>query len=224
MKYSLVLLCGISATAHASVSNIFDTANRIQHRQLANHSSSGSVDPGTGGDSNKCAAETDKKAITEECSCGMTEKCAKEKFCWMGMVCKDIANPCSEKQMFCGRYDVKGYEELDKSYKEDFKGGCMDMTTCANGGVPDPDDKRTDCAKFIAMNSEPGKCYAVCTVGMTKETQDSIKDEEKCTDDEKKKFDETTEKNQAALSSGSAVAPTLAVVTTAAIAVFAALY
>jgi hypothetical protein len=53
MKSSLILLCGISATAHASVANIFDTintVNSIHHRQLANHSSS--VDPGP--DSNHC--------------------------------------------------------------------------------------------------------------------------------------------------------------------------
>ena len=101
------------------------------------------------------------------------------------------------------------------------------MTTCANDGMPDPDDKRTDCEQFIALTSEPGKCYAVCTVGMTEKSHDMYQTLYKCTDDEKKKYDESTEKNEAAyeaLNSGSAVAPTLAVVTTAAIAVFAALY
>ena len=146
----------------------------------------------------------------------------------MGMACKDTAYPCSEKETFCGRYGIEGLEAVDKMYKEDFKGGCLDPTTCANGGVTDPDDKRTDCEKFIAMNSEPGKCQAVCTVGYTKDQMDVVKTSLKCTDDEKKKFDETNEKNEAAYealnNSGSAVAPTFAFVTTAAIAVFAALY
>ena len=157
----------------------------------------------------------------------MNAPCAKGKYCWSGMYCKDTANPCSEKEQYCGRYDIEGSEETDKMYKEDFKGGCLDPTTCANNGMPDPDDKRNPCERFIAMNSEPGKCYAVCTVGYTKDTMDEGKTSLKCTDDEKKKFDETNEKNEAAyeaLNSGSAVAPTLAVVTTAAIAVFAALY
>ena len=139
-------------------------------------------------------------------------------------MCKDIAYPCTEKQQYCGPYGVKGLEAADKMYKEDFKGGCLDPTTCPNGGVPDPDDKSTDCAKGIAQISEPGKCQAVCTVGYTKEMQDTVTTASKCTDDEKKQWDEANAKNQAALSSGSAVAPTLAVVTTAAIAVFAALY
>jgi hypothetical protein len=154
----------------------------------------------------------------------MNAPCAKGKYCWSGMYCKDTANPCSEKEQYCGRYDITGSEETDKMYKEDFKGGCMDITTCPNGGVPDPDDKSTDCAKGIAQISEPGKCMAVCTVGYTKDQMDVVKEQLKCTDDEKKKLDEANEKNEAALSSGSAVAPTLAVVTTAAIAVFAALY
>jgi len=132
-----------------------------------------------------------------------------------------------DKEQFCGRYNLKGksYEEQDKMYKEDFKGGCLDMTTC-----PDDvkDDERTECERFIAESNEPGKCYAVCTIGFSKVGHDSLKDQNKCTDDEKKQYDEVTEKNEAAykasLSSGSAVAPTLAAVTTAAIVVFAALY
>ena len=110
-------------------------------------------------------------------------------------------------------------------YKEDFKGGCIDMTTCPDASAADAD--ATLCGRFLAQQSEPGKCYAVCTVGMSKEGHDLIKKTYGCTDDEVKKYDETTEKNEAAYeasNSGSAVAPTLAVVTTAAIAVFAALY
>ena len=86
----------------------------------------------------------------------------------------------------------------------------------------------TECERFIAASNEPGKCYAVCTIGFSKVGHDSMKESNQCTDDEKKQYDEVTEKNEAAykasLSSGSAVAPTLAVVTTAAFVVFAALY
>ena len=139
----------------------------------------------------------------------------------MGLVCKDTANPCGEKETYCGRYGIEGLEALDNMYKEDFKGGCLDATTCPTAPA---DDKSTPCEILIAMNNEPGKCNAVCTVGYTKEMQDTVTTASKCTDDEKKQWDEANAKNQAALSSGSAVAPTLAVVTTAAIAVFAALY
>ena len=155
----------------------------------------------------------------------MNAPCAKGKYCWSGMYCKDTANPCSEKEQYCGRYDITGSEETDKMYKEDFKGGCIDMTTCPDASAADAD--ATLCGTFLVQQSEPGKCYAVCTVGMSKEGHDSIKKNYGCTDDEKKKYDETTEKNEAAYeasNSGSAVAPTFAVVTTAAIAVFAALY
>ena len=151
----------------------------------------------------------------------MNAPCAKGKYCWSGMYCKDTANPCGAKEMFCGRYDIEGSELLDKLYKEDFKGGCADPATCP---IAPADDKSTPCQIQIAMNSEPGKCMAVCSVGYAKEYQETLTTLSKCTDDEKKQWDEANEKNQAALSSGSAVAPTLAVVTTAAIAVFAALY
>ena len=186
------------------------------------------------GDSNQCAGQSGKdgkEPLTAECDCGGTHggsgSCAKGKYCWMGMICRDTPYPCGDKEQFCGRYNLKGksYEEQDKMYKEDFKGGCLDMTTC-----PDDvkDDERTECERFIAESNEPGKCYAVCTIGFSKVGHDSLKDQNKCTDDEKKQYDEVTEKNEAAykasLSSGSAVAPTLAAVTTAAIVVFAALY
>jgi hypothetical protein len=124
------------------------------------------------------------------------------------MMCKDTAYPCSEKESFCGPYGIKGLEAMDKMYKEDFKGGCMDMTTCPNGGVPDPDDKSTDCAKGIAQISEPGKCQAVCTVGYTKDQMDVVKEQLKCTDDEKKKLDEANEKNEAAYEASAACAGT----------------
>jgi hypothetical protein len=176
----------------------------------------------------RCGADAATKALTTACSCGTSGVvCGVGKYCWMGMICRDTPYPCGDTEQFCGRYNLKGksYEEQDKMYKEDFKGGCLDMTTC-----PDDvkDDERTECERFIAESNEPGKCYAVCTIGFSKVGHDSLKDQNKCTDDEKKQYDEVTEKNEAAykasLSSGSAVAPTLAAVTTAAIVVFAALY
>jgi hypothetical protein len=231
MKSSLVLLCGISATAHTSVASIFDTVNRIQHRQLESHMSNT-----TSEDSNQCAASSGKdgkKALTAVCDCGGSYggsgSCAKGKYCWMGMWCKDTPYPCGDAEQFCGRYDVKGSSTADMQYKEDFKGGCLSATTCPDDVLnPPEDDKRTECEKFMAMTDEPGKCYAVCTVGYTKTMHAALTDQAACTDDEKKKYDETVEKNEAAyeasLSSAVAVAPTFAVVTTAAIAVFAALY
>ena len=97
------------------------------------------------------------------------------------------------------------------------------MTTCPDAAK---DDKLTQCEQMIAATSEPGKCYAVCSVGFSKVGYDSM--QSGCTDDEKKQLDEADEKNQAAyeaaLSSGSALAPTFTVATTAAVVVFAALY
>lgn len=197
--------------------------------------SSESGDSKAGGDSNQCrpTPKDGKKALTAECDCGGTHggsgSCAKGKYCWMGMMCRDTPYPCGDEEQFCGRYELKGIsEEQDKMYKEDFKGGCMDMTTCPDDLMSSEDDERTECEQFIAASNEPGKCYAVCTIGFSKVGHDLSKESNQCTDDEKKQYDEVTEKNEAAykasLSSGSAVAPTLAVVTTAAIVVFAALY
>ena len=155
----------------------------------------------------RCATQTDKKAITADCVCGYmsADPCAKGKFCWMGMVCKDTAYPCSEKETFCGRYGIKGLEAVDNMYKEDFKGDCLDATTCPTAPA---DDKSTPCQIQIAMNSEPGKCMAVCSVGYTKETQDTVKTTSKCTDDEKKQWDEANEKNEAAYEASAACAGT----------------
>ena len=200
MKSSLILLCGISATAHASVANIFDTVNSIQHRELKSHMGSNST-----GSSSKCPTEIGKEALEVDCLCGMsTETCAKGKYCWSQFACKDTAYPCGEKEKFCGRYGIKGWEAMDKMYKEDFKGGCADPTTCPTAPA---DDKSTPCQIQIAMNSEPGKCMAVCSVGYAKEYQETLTTLSKCTDDEKKQWDEANEKNQAALSSGSTKVP-----------------
>ena len=77
-------------------------------------------------------------------------------------------------------------------YKEDFKGACLDMTTC-----PEAEKDESQCAKAIAMNSEPGKCIAVCTIGYSKAGHDSMKADKSCTADEKKQWDEAAENNQA---------------------------
>ena len=164
----------------------------------------------------RCGADAATKALTTACSCGTSGVvCGVGKYCWMGQICKDTAYPCSDKESFCGRIG----EERDKMYKENFKGGCLDMTTC-----PEADKDESKCAQTIAMNSEPGKCYAVCTIGFSEAGHDSMKDSNSCTDDEKKQWDESVENNQAGLSDGSALGPTLAVVTTASMVVFAALY